>query len=526
MRSSSLIKHSTVRDRSWATDLGFGPHIAARSIAFLVLVCCPITACNLLTGPDEQNDVVPTPIASTADTSVATTTESPTFEPTTSSTQSDGVASTTAGQETSTSDVSPTSSPTTSTDATTTDTGSSSTLEPEVRGPSPKTDTANFPFPQNREGANCKLPTHYRNSDVVAAFEKWKTATVTSEGASGHLRVKRLATDPKLELGSTVSEGIAYGMLIAVYMNEQTMFDEFWKYSQLYLTGNGLMHWYISADGASVLGQGAATDADEDIAWALIMADRQWGGAGTLDKTYLELATEQINRIWEHEVLKSEDTAGRLVRVGDSWGDNWETVNISYFAPSYYRTFAEVTGNAEWNDAAQTSYDTMNNSLKPENGNETNGLVPAWSTSNGDPNSGVWGGDPAPTHYQYDSCRTPFRVGLDYCFHGQTLAKEYTAKTSGFFSSVGVPAIVDGYELNGTPRPEFPDGQSAAFIGPAAVGALTDPQFSAFADEAYTALARLDLLTGGEYYELSWTVLSLLVLTGNFLDYTQLAPAQ
>lgn len=399
-------------------------------------------------------------------------------------------------------------------------------MEPELRGPMPKTASANFPFPQNREGAYCKLPTQYKNSDVVAAFERWKAATVTSDGASGHLRVKRLASDPKLELGSTVSEGIAYGMLIAVYMNEQTLFDELWKYSQLYLTDKGLMHWYVSADGATVLGSGAASDADEDIAWALVMADRQWGGSGTLDKPYLELATEQINRIWEHEVLKSEDTAGRLLKVGDSWGHNWETVNISYFAPSYYRTFAAVTGNAEWNDVAQTSYDAMNNSLKPEHGNETNGLVPAWSTSAGDPNGGVWGGDPAPTHYQYDSCRTPFRVGLDYCFHGQTLAKEYTAKTSSFFSNIGVPAIVDGYELDGTPRPEFPGAQSAAFIGPAAVGAINHPEFSAFADEAYTALARLDLLTGGEYYELSWTVISLLMLTGNFLDYTQLEPVE
>jgi endo-1,4-beta-D-glucanase Y len=404
------------------------------------------------------------------------------------------------------------------------DTATIVTQEAELRGPSPKTATANFPFPQNREGTYCKLPLGYKNSDVVAAFEKWKTATVTTDGASGHLRVKRLSTDPKLELGSTVSEGIAYGMLIAVYMNEQVMFDEFWKYSQLYLTGNGLMHWYISADGTSVLGEGAASDADEDIAWALVMADRQWGGSGTLDKPYLELAKEQINRVWEHEVLKSEDTTGRLLRVGDSWGDNWDTVNISYFAPSYYRTFAIVTENSEWTDAAQTSYDTLNNSLKPESGNDVNGLVPAWSTSSGDPNSGVWGSEPAPTHYQYDSCRTPFRIGLDYCFHGQSLAKEYTAKTSAFFSGVGVNAIVDGYELDGTPRPEFPGAQSAAFIGPAAVGALNDTEFTAFADEAYTAVASLNLLTGGEYYELSWTVLSLLTLTGNFLDYTQLEP--
>jgi hypothetical protein len=32
------------------------------------------------------------------------------------------------------------------------------------------------------------------------------------------------------------------------------------------------------------------------------------------------------------------------------------------------------------------------------------------------------------------------------------------------------------------------------------------------------------LLIGGEYYDGSWTVLSLLMMTGNFLDYTQEQP--
>jgi endo-1,4-beta-D-glucanase Y len=489
---------------------------------WLVFLLCGVAACNAgapaqYIGAEGDNS------SSTGESSSVTTGQAPTSDLSPTETASATAVTSSSEQSTSTGVSSFESS---SVDQTSSASDSTLTEEPELRGPTPKTANANFPFPQNREGTYCKLPGRYKNSDVVAAFEAWKAATVTSEGASGHLRVKRLDSDPKLELGSTVSEGIAYGMMIAVYMNEQTMFEEFWKYSQLYLTGNGLMHWYVSANGESVLGEGAASDADEDIAWALIMADRQWGGAGTLDKPYIELAKEQITRIWDHEVLKAEDTGGRLLRVGDSWGNNWETVNISYFAPSYYRTFATVTGNDEWNDVVQTSYDTMNNSLNAENGNELNGLVPAWSTSAGAPNGGVWGGDPAPTHYQYDSCRTPFRVGLDYCFHGEPLAKEYTAKTSAFFSLIGVHAIVDGYELDGTPRPEFPDGQSAAFIGPAAVGALNDPQFSPFSDEAYTALAGLKLLTGGAYYELSWTVLSLLVLSGNFLDYTQLEPIE
>ncbi len=387
-------------------------------------------------------------------------------------------------------------------------------------GPTPANETANFPFPQNREPPNCALPTRFSNDDVMAAFEKWRDDTVTGDGANGALRIQRLESDPVIEgdVHSTVSEGIAYGMLIAVYMNEQELFDQLWRYEQQWLNDTGLMHWHISSGGDRVVGNGAASDADEDMAWALVMADRQWGGGGSLGTNYIDLARGIIDQIWQHEVLD-----GKLFLPGDSWGD-WYSVNISYFTPNYYRTFAEVSGNQGWNDVVQTSYDTMYNALNSENGNASNGLVPAWSTSEGQPNGGVWGPDQqAPTHYQYDSCRTPFRIGLDYCFHGEQRAYDYVQMTSGFFSGIGVANMTDGYELNGNPRPQF-GGLSAAFVGPAGVGGMSDTAHQLFVDEAYEALSGLDLLVGGAYYDESWTVLALLMMTGNFLDYTQIQP--
>ena len=59
---------------------------------------------------------------------------------------------------------------------------------------------------------------------------------------------------------------------------------------------------------------GAATDADEDIAFALVMADKQWGSTGSLN--YLNLAKTQINNIWLHEITDS-----KLAGPGDSWSD-------------------------------------------------------------------------------------------------------------------------------------------------------------------------------------------------------------
>ena len=115
---------------------------------------------------------------------------------------------------------------------------------------------------------------------------------------------------------------------------------------------------------------------------------------------------------------------------------------------------------------------------------------------------------------------------------GSTFAKTasharraYVAKTSQFFAGIGAKQIVDGYNLDGTPRPEFSGGQSAAFIGPAAVGAMSNASFSPFLQDAYDSVATLNLLVGGTYYDESWTMISLLMMSGNFLDYTALTPS-
>jgi len=362
---------------------------------------------------------------------------------------------------------------------------------------------------------------------VRALYEAWKADLVTSDGAGGFRRVSRVA-EHVLEPGSTVSEGIAYGMLISVYMDDQALFDDLWKYALKYSWNSGsdqtlLMNWYIHADGnvsgggdGDPAGNGAATDADEDIAFALVMADRQWGGAGSLERGYIEYAKELIGDIWTYETLDE-----RLPKNGSGWGTD-ANLNISYFAPAYYRVFAEVSGDNRWlTNVVEYVYTVIGNSLNDQNGNAANGLVPAWATSNGEPAQNQ---DPLPFHYQYDSCRTPFRIGQDACWNADARARAYVAKTSQFFSQIGALNISDGYELNGTPKPEFPDsfgGLSGAFIGPAAVGAMHDGAFSTFVEEAYALARQNNAWAGGQYYDESWLMMSILMMTGNFLDYTQ-----
>jgi len=375
---------------------------------------------------------------------------------------------------------------------------------------------ARFPFPQNHLLPRCTYPSGANAESARAAYVRWKNEVVTADGAGGHLRVKR-PNSPGGEQNSTVSEGIAYGMIIAVAMDDQPLFDALWKYSQLWKNEHGLMHWYINAAGTQVLGNGGATDSDEDIAWSLVMADRQWGGSGSVGMPYLDLAKAQIDRIWQWEV---DHTRSDLLLPGDAWGSNI-IFNPSYFAPNQYRIFGQVTGKvAEWNRVIDTGYRIIEASLNATSGNASNGLVPAWCDEAGAPKSPSNGGA---TNYQYDSARTPFRVGQDYCYSGEPRAATYLAKISSFFTGVGAANIVDGYDLNGTPHPD-PDSpmgspQSAVFLGGAAVGAMHAATYSTLINDAYARVATGELLARSRYYNLSWTTLSLLMLTGNLYEY-------
>jgi len=365
----------------------------------------------------------------------------------------------------------------------------------------------------------CVLASNADEADIEAAFTIWKDDLVVSEGAGGFRRVRRPDTPDGLP-DSTVSEGIAYGMLIAVAMDDQPLFDDLWQYSQLWANDHGLMDWYIDPTGTRACPDredecGASTDSDEDMAWALLLAAERWGGQGSLDATYLDEARRQIDLIYQWEI----EPGSAVVRPGDTWGGLQQT-NPSYFAPAYYRVFGEVTGNVEgWQEVVESSYEILANALNEDNGNEDNGLVPAWCDFNGRPNAPD---PPGPgqlpdDNWQYDSARIPFRIGQDWCYNEEPRAAAYLEKINGFYGAIGPDAIVDGYALDGTPRPDERSdapNDSAVFIGCAGAGAMADAAHQDFVDRAYERVAGLDLLTRSRYYQRSWTVLSLLMMSG------------
>ena len=64
-------------------------------------------------------------------------------------------------------------------------------------------------------------------------------------------------------------------MLLSVYAADKTLFDGLWLYYKDNLNSNGVMNWKINGC-SGVNGANGATDAELDVAFALIVADYQW----------------------------------------------------------------------------------------------------------------------------------------------------------------------------------------------------------------------------------------------------------
>jgi len=105
-------------------------------------------------------------------------------------------------------------------------------------------------------------------------------------------------------------------------------------------------------------------------------------------------------------------------------------------------------------------------------------------------------------------------------------------KTSTFFSGIGAANIVDGYELTGAKKVQFSPAntaptlaqQSASFLGPAGVGAMVAGTYQTFLNDTYARVVPMQANVGGAYYDESWAVMSLLMMTGNYLNYTAETP--
>jgi hypothetical protein len=209
------------------------------------------------------------------------------------------------------------------------------------------------------------------------------------------------------------------------------------------------------------------------------------------------------------------------VKLGD-WcnsgdPDYYYATRSSDFITSHFRVFSIATNNSDWNLVIDECYNLIN--IIQTTQSVTSGLIPDFIVNiNATPIPAgqnfledIYDGD-----YYYNACRFPWRIGTDYLLNGDNRAKIAVTKINSWLKSStsgNVSSVSNGYKLNGIP---FYDWNDATFIGPFAVGAMSDISNQNWLNMLYEELITNNDLHDGDYYSNTIKLLSTLTISGNY----------
>ena len=357
-----------------------------------------------------------------------------------------------------------------------------------------------YPFPQNMKHPN-GTTIEYANTDMIKShYQKWKKAWYNSN--NGWIYAPE-------GTGSTVSEAIAYGMLIAVYMDDQTMFDKVYGVWTSNGGNGGGMNWRIGDGG----GSGSATDADVDAALALVMASKQWN-----KDSYLSDAKKIISWIGQNDIN------GGHVKPGNQWNDAF---NPSYGTLANFELFKSVDASGPWANVLSTTASDLKACQ-----NSSTGLVPDWCdwNSHKPTKTSASVAQTEDAGFFDDAARTPWRMAWAFYWYGNSDAKAFNKKVSDWLipTTHTASGVNSGYYVDGTPelstKRRFVSSTFSGGLG-LATSSVDATDAKAYLGTVYKALSTLtscetaqgcgESVTGEKYYPATLNLLYLLLMTGN-----------
>ncbi|MEO6599033.1 MAG: glycosyl hydrolase family 8 [Polyangiaceae bacterium] len=361
--------------------------------------------------------------------------------------------------------------------------------------PSPSNNAPTAPFPQNKGVGTCSPATNAAKygSAIAQAYASWQKNFVKDN--------KVVSPEQK---GQVTSEAMGYGLMIAAAMGDKTTFDKFWGYVSTKLEGTGLMTWTDASNQS-----GSASDADLDIAYALLMAGTQWPSDSM---KYKDKATAMALAI------SSNDIKSNLLTAGSKFNSQF---NPSYFSPYAFRKFA-------FTSAIDPSFAMVTANVTAP----VSGIPTDWSTSGGSPTGpGAAGVTSAITDGNngamgYDAARVPWRLGLDVCLGGTntTALKAIVDYFGGLYGPGGasIDLMKAGFYKVAKSAPATQSYAMAAdnqgtYIGPMGVGGMAMKN-NVLRDRAFRTI--LDLQESPDfnqtYFPTTIGLLTLLAMAGDF----------
>jgi len=321
------------------------------------------------------------------------------------------------------------------------------------------------------------------------------------------------------------SEGMSYGMMIAVQLDKKAEFDALWNWSKTYMYQSspshpsyGFFSWSMKVDGTPN-SESPAPDGEEYWAMALYFASGRWGnGKGIYD--YRAEADRLLDNMKNRKIIDGATIRGPET-IGPEFHPEYKMVRFtpnlrrpdhtdpSYHLPAFYELWARWGPAADrqfWAAAAKVSRDFFHKVTNP-----VTALAPNYANYDGTPVPGSGGKN---DNFGPDAWRTAANWAVDWSWWAaDPQERELSDKIQAFFESQGMDAYGNMYALDGKP---LGGSHSTALVATNAVASLAAKNRERAA-KFVEALWKAEPPSGRyRYYDGMWYLMGLMHCAGEF----------
>lgn len=321
------------------------------------------------------------------------------------------------------------------------------------------------------------------------------------------------------------SEGMSYGLMIAVQLDKQAEFDALWNWAKTFMYHAGTNHpaagyfsWSMQTNGIAN-DELPAPDGEEYFVTALYFASGRWGnGDGIYD--YRAEADRLLSALKNRPVIQGRtikglqtgqalfDPTNKMVRFSADLRADGRT-DPSYHLPAFYELWARWGPPADrgfWQKAAAASRDFFQRAAHP-----VTGLTPEYANFDGSPWQAPHNRSSA--DFRFDAWRTAMNWSVDWAWWAKDpREKELSERLLSFFESQGMTNYANQFTLAGQP---LSTDHSTGLVAMNAVAALaaSDERAGKFVAELWSAPVPAGLF---RYYDGMLYLMGLLHCSGEF----------
>ncbi len=324
------------------------------------------------------------------------------------------------------------------------------------------------------------------------------------------------------------TEGMSYGMMVAVQLNKKDVFDRIWRWSKKYMQHQGgpsdaYFGWSAKPETGKRNSEGSACDGELYFITDLLFASNRWGNETGIN--YYAEARRILDAMWSKDsttgvtnVINVEQK--KIAFTPDRFGYQW--TDPSYFLPAFFEVWAEYAKDGHerfYRDCADTARAYLHRACS-----SPTGLNADITEFNGTPRKfRNWA-----ANFCFDSWRTPMNIAMDYSWFAKDKEwkQDYCKRIQNFLFCRGIDSFEDQFNVDGT-LPQFvrPVGgyhtlrHSLGFVATSAAASLMGTQAKSwkFVDAVWNA--KLEPYSDGyfdPYYDGLLYLFSLMHLSGNY----------